>query len=152
MKKQVKPTAEMIAAASKVFALRAQIETIRPIVEAIKTRVLDEINATDDDGNRVSLSDYYMMSDACFAEFDACTHREYIAEGFNVEQGYCPLAMTETAEADARRELLKASESFWQQGPEDLHGLTYERLRFHPTICTKVTETTLGYVAKFIKK
>jgi hypothetical protein len=58
-----KPTAEMKEAAQIVVACQAQVNTIRPKIDAIHNEILAEFRPTDEEGNPVNWESLYILGE-----------------------------------------------------------------------------------------
>lgn len=119
--KPFKPTAEMIAAAEAVFVALAFEQTIRPIVEGYKRKILSErewhmspetqagVRRTDDKPIDTRITDIryaWLMSDVDFAEYARLCNAARITANLVVEsEAYCPLGVAEEITRQAKRKL-----------------------------------------------
>jgi hypothetical protein len=132
-----KPTAEMIAAAEAVFVAVAFEETIRPIVEGYKRKILAErewhmspdtrasMRRTGDKPIDTRITDIryaWLMSDADFAEYARLCNAARIAANLVVEsEAHCPLGVAEEITRQAKRKLCDVM--------ADVSGVDVEKIR-----------------------
>lgn len=116
-----KPTADMIAAAEAVFVAEAFEQTLRPIVEDYKRKILSErvwhmspdiragVRRTGDMPIDTRITDIryaWMMSEADFAEFARLCNAARITANLVVEsEAHCPLGVAEEITRQAKRKL-----------------------------------------------
>lgn len=142
--------AEMLESAKAVFAAKAIVDTIKPVVVANQKAVLAEMNvgcdpmwADDHEGAILDPKDSYLMSDVDFEFYHDKVKELNDAAGFKVKNPeLCPLLVAESVERDATHEMLKAF--------EPLAGIKYESLCGSLEWYKKATELYLGLAASLI--
>ncbi len=110
------PTPDMIAAAEKVFAAMAVMQTIKPIVTAYQQKILGagqfrvrEQYAEGDNDIITNPEHSYLMNKNAFAGYRAKCEAERIRIGLSVKKaGNCPLLESEEVLRQAEAELLDA--------------------------------------------
>lgn len=104
------PTAEMISTACTLFLAKAFTETIRPIVEGYRKKILDDMKPHTSDGRLITEIEFdWTMGDVLFAEYHARCKKERDAAGLTVENDeHCPLLVAEELERRAQHAFLDA--------------------------------------------
>ena len=126
MKTQIPAISQELKNAVKVYILaKAHEDTIRPIVEGYKLKILIDGKYTYAEKHTArrnelpeyitSLKDTWLMDDEQHDQYMRIVREAHDANGFakmleGLEIGYCPLLMAETATIDAKRAVLKQSE------------------------------------------
>ena len=126
MKTQIPAISPELKNAVKVYILaKAHEDTIRPIVEGCKLKILIDGKYTYDQKHMdrrdnlpeyiTSLKDTWMMDDEQHDQYMRRVWDAHHANGFakmleGLEIGYCPLAMAESTTIDAKNAVLKESE------------------------------------------
>lgn len=137
-----KPTAEMIAAAEAVFVAVAFEQTIRPIVQGYKRKILDErewhmspdtlagTRRTGDKPIDTRITDIryaWLMSDADFAEYARLCNAARITANLVVESdAHCPLGVAEEITRQAKRRLAVAMAGVSGVDPETIRTMRME--------------------------
>lgn len=120
VKKNFRPTKEMVDAAMAVFTAMALVDIIRPTVEAYKKKVLAELQAGPDPrwckGERgMSATDIildpkhaYLLGDADFQTYSKRCDEERRKAGLHVaDPKFCPLLVAEELKRKAERVLIE---------------------------------------------
>ena len=151
------PTQEMIEAAETVFLAMAYEETVRPIVQAIQQKHLDEMKiqtymekydwtGRDWDGKNKPITkwgDLYNAKDEDFNEIYRRCYQDYLKHWPDLKYDYCPLLMAESQRRDAQRELGRVV------GPAT--GLDYSKI-IRLEHYRKADELNLKLMAPFVDK
>jgi hypothetical protein len=137
-----KPTTEMIAAAEAVFVAVAFEQTVRPIVEGYKRKILAErdwhmspdtqvgMRRTGDKPIDTRITDIkyaWLMSDADFAEYARLCNAARIAANLVVESdAHCPLGVAEEVTRQAKRKLAEVMAGVSGIAPETISTMRME--------------------------
>lgn len=152
----MKPSANLIEAATTVMMCMAYKQTIEPIVTQYQKEILekhrflpkyDERLKNDVDFKQPVLNPdhLYTIADEDFNTYLVGVHQKHLENGFNVEFGYCPLLMARNMESDAHRELLEEAKYITKLDPQD-------------SICSgmdnykQAIELTMKWVGQFVDK
>ena len=110
------PTPELIEAAELLFAAKAWVNTVKPIVRRIQQSVLDshefhpidKYKDTERDGPIKEPERTYLMTDSDFEIYFAECKRAYAREGLHTDKPeFCPLLVAENIERQARDLMLE---------------------------------------------
>ena len=102
-----------INAAKTVFQAMAYEKTVSDIVKPEQRRLLKQLRMKDGAGEAITDPERsYNANDNDFAAYMDRMHEFYIAKGFNVELGYCPLLIAEKYTRTAKRVLIDVCEPF----------------------------------------
>lgn len=151
-------TPDMIRAAKTVFFAMACAETIRPIVEEYKARIIRENKwkISDEWASRGVIvpfdivtdpNDIYLLNNADAQEYYKLLDIEKEKAGFkSLETGYCPLLIADHAVTQAEHILIETMKPITKLDPDQLLGRadgieTYE----------KYIDLTLRLLAPFVK-
>lgn len=109
-KMKFKPSNTMIGAVEALLMAKAHVELTRERVVPIQKAMLALVKAVDKETGKpiTEAKDGYRMSDEQFKDYLTEVHHEYIKEGFNVKQDYCPLLIAEDLERQAKHALILA--------------------------------------------
>jgi hypothetical protein len=86
--------------------------TIRPIIEQIQLEVLEEGKYLDIRTGEIltDIKKTHWLSRSDMVDFDQKTHTRYLAAGFKVAPGYCPLLQAESLEREAKIAMIEISQ------------------------------------------
>jgi len=111
-----KITLSLKQATAAYIAAKAKTETVRPLVESLKSEVLSTFDFQySEEWNDIStgkitkISDVYMMSDEDFTIYADLMHAAYLTAGFEVSPDHCPLLMAENEERKAGIAMVNAA-------------------------------------------
>lgn len=126
MKKRFKPTQLHVDAINEFLTTKNDVEKLTPTVREIQRKVLEKHPIFDDawedsTGKQIFSVDQMYLSDDedIHKEIYNALHKEYQAAGLldDVPVGYCPLALAETANRKAEKNLLKVMQPFTEVEP-----------------------------------
>ena len=148
-----KPTQELIEAVELVFTSMAYVQSVRPVVQEIQQKILDNGNyevSEDKQHLRPELrtikrdEDSWLMDDAQFQDYFTKCKTEYDEQGLTTEtKEECPLLVAEDLERQDRRAMLQAAQYITNIDPSKVWKL--EKL-------TELEQLTLRLVAPFVSK
>jgi hypothetical protein len=157
MKLNPKPSPELLDAVRAYLQARAKAETLKPIVQAIQTALLDALDICYDPkwseserlGNlvgRITNPDHlYLMGEANAARYYPALDAAYRQAGFNLPKDHCPYLVASNEQLKAENALLDTAVSF--------HGFKQlSSARLYGELREKTLETTLRYAVQFIKQ
>ena len=99
----LKITTDLISLTKAVLQTRANVKMIFPIVLNYQTSILDEMNATDNDGNKVlTPKKAYTLNEKDFNFYLKRCHEEADKNNLKHNPDCCPLLTAESEERDAR--------------------------------------------------
>jgi len=143
------PSPSQISAAEAVFMAKAYTETVRPIVEGYKRKIIMECCFKDKEGRPIMHeSRSYRMTDEDFKDYDSFCDDEAKKAGFDVPAGYCPLLIAEDQERKAKRNL---AELMLNDLRPMIPGLTLELLLRRLDDYNKFIDLTLRLLAPYVK-
>ena len=144
--KPICPSKELIQAAKEVIAAKAQVSVLSEKINKIKTDLLFEVCAVDEDG--VSITDHkrsYLMIDECADKYYALFDQKIKDAGFNVKPGYCPLLIAEQTERESSKKMnTMAVELVTSRGIK----LDIDKI-YNPEDLKKLTDLNLKYILQF---
>lgn len=112
----MKPSIKLITAAEKVLALKAQVESLRPMVTKIQEEIIKDFGFktntkyAERNGEDVTPKTTYLMSDEDFDLYHTALMAEYKKAGFiNLPEGHCPLLVAENDLRKAEKEFMTLS-------------------------------------------
>lgn len=134
-------TPELKAAVRTAIAAKAYADTIRPQIESIKQAALDKGQYKYDQKYfdrredcptvMTAIKDYWMLSDKDAGQYYTECHAGYLAAGYKVDFGYCPLLIAESTERDALRAMVKASAYIAEAQGLDIERMYYKMEWLH---------------------
>tara|TARA_B100002049_G_scaffold164967_1_gene123765 strand:- start:9047 stop:9571 length:525 start_codon:yes stop_codon:yes gene_type:complete len=161
MKKAPTPSPELQEAAETLIAAKAFVQTIKPVVDEYRQKILNthrfEI-APEHRERRYSPEDFvilderftYLMSDEDAQKYFKLLQEQHIKHGFSYllqkyddweTNFYCPLLIAESMEREARTALIEASKY--------IHGIDQKKV-YKIDALKKIADLTLRYVAPFL--
>jgi hypothetical protein len=138
----VKPSKEIIQAAKNVLKARALVESLRPKIQAIQTELLTKLDARDEDGEPVTLSNKYCMTDAYADQYYPMLNAAYRAAGFDLEPDFCPLLMAENEVITLTAVMNKLAETL-------VTGFQVDSSKLYGEARKKLTDLNLQYISQF---
>lgn len=109
-------TTTLATATAAYVATKAETETVRPIVIALKSEIINTFDfqyapewADIKTGKITNPSDIDMMSDDDFVIYSDLIHSAYLTAGFDVKPDYCPLLIAGNNERLAARKMVEAA-------------------------------------------
>lgn len=155
----LQPTDAMLSAGKAVLATMALVETVKPVVIGLQTKLLEEGKYKYSSefserarGNGEYITDpkhAYLMSDEDFKKYFDLLDDEIQKAGFDVKKGYCPLLVAEHELVTAKRSLIIAMESLITP----VTGLTYEMVSTSKGCVRnidKLVDLTLNFLVPYI--
>lgn len=148
MKNAAIPSANLIQVAKEVITLRAEVNRLRPIVLAIQTRLLQEIELLDSDGNRITNpKNAWLMDDRFVDIYYPALSKAYRDAGFDIPADFCPLLMAEEAERQAIRKMNEMAMELIPAAQRFDVSKVYNLEDWH-----KLTGLNLAYISQFFGK
>ena len=142
----IRPSKQLIEAAKNVALAQAQVSVLSEKINKIKTDLLFEVCAVDEDG--VSITDHkrsWLMIDECANKYYALFDQKIKEAGFNVEPGYCPLLIAEQTEREASKIMnTMAIDLVRSRGI----NLDIDKI-YNPDDLKKLTNLNLSYILQF---
>ncbi|MCC7515573.1 MAG: hypothetical protein IT212_12860 [Bacteroidia bacterium] len=152
-KKDFEPAADMVQAAKNVFACMAIIETIRPIVEGYKRKILANMRFRKADKFRdvesipeiiLEPKDAWKMGDKDFKFYLSECNKDRVKAGLHVDDPECcPLLVADNMLCKAKSVLVDTMEPVTKIKSGDI---------WNPTHAERMVELTLRLLAPFIKE
>jgi len=143
--KKWKITEEMKQAAKNVFAAMAWVETVKPIVNGYKKKILNE-NVFNFDGEKkriINIKNDYRMSNVDFDNYLHLCNIERKKAGLTVEnEEFCPLLVAEKIESDTKIILCDVM--------EPVTGIKYWNVSKNFKSYRKYFDLILGLLAPYI--
>lgn len=152
-KKDFKPTADMVKAAKNVVACMAIVETIRPIVEGYKRKILANMRSRKADKFRdvesipeiiLEPKDAWKMGDKDFKFYLSECNKDRVKAGLHVDDPeFCPLLVAENMLRKAKSVLIDAMEPITKIKADSI---------YNPEHSEQLVELTLRLLAPFVKE
>ena len=144
--KPVRPSKELINTAKSVVLAKAKVSVLYEKVTKIKTDLLFEVNAIDEDGNTITDEKLaYLMADECASKYYELFDQKIKEAGFDVPAGYCPLLM---AENDERKLSRKMNELAMDLVKSRGISIDIDKI-YNPDDLKKLTDLNLKYILQF---
>lgn len=141
-------TPELSLATAQYITAQATCETLEPIITGLQRALLQTYQFRCAEEWRLATPELpafvtdprqtYLMDDTDFGLYSAKLHQAYLAHGFKINYGYCPLLIAQHNLSRAARQMVDAAEYFT--------GLSYDTLLCRFDLHEQFLKTLVGLV------